>query len=53
MTLNAMSPRDRRIVHLALHDEAGVTTRSSGKGHYRKVVIVPEGGRPDPRRGEE
>ncbi len=43
VTLNPMSPRDRRIVHLALQDEAGLTTRSAGQGHYRKLVIVPDG----------
>jgi len=41
VTLNPMSPRDRRIVHIALQDDAAVTTRSYGDGHYRKVLIVP------------
>lgn len=43
VTLNPMSPRDRRIVHLALQRESGLTTRSSGQGHYRKLVIIPDG----------
>ncbi len=43
VTLNPMSPRDRRIVHLALQQESGLTTRSSGQGHYRKLVIIPDG----------
>jgi spoIIIJ-associated protein len=41
VTLNPMSPRDRRIVHLALRDDPGVETRSQGQGHFRKILIVP------------
>lgn len=44
VTLNPMSPRDRRIVHLALQDETTVSTRSEGEGHYRKVLILPSDG---------
>jgi spoIIIJ-associated protein len=39
--LNAMSPRDRRIVHLILQQDPSITTRSSGKGHFRKLIIIP------------
>lgn len=42
--LNAMSPRDRRIVHLVLQQDTAITTRSSGKGHFRKLIIIPRGG---------
>jgi spoIIIJ-associated protein len=42
VALNPMSPRDRRIVHLALQDDRSLTTRSSGKGYYRRLIIVPE-----------
>jgi spoIIIJ-associated protein len=41
VTLNPMSPRDRRIVHLALQGNAGIVTRSHGEGHYRKLLILP------------
>jgi spoIIIJ-associated protein len=41
VTLNPMSPRDRRIVHLTLQDHPHVTTHSQGEGHYRQVLIVP------------
>jgi spoIIIJ-associated protein len=41
VTLSPMSPRDRRIVHVALSDEHGVTTRSQGEGGFRRVVVVP------------
>ncbi|HXJ34949.1 MAG TPA: RNA-binding cell elongation regulator Jag/EloR [Candidatus Eisenbacteria bacterium] len=40
-SLSPMSPRDRRIVHLALSEDEGVTTRSEGEGSYRRVVIIP------------
>jgi spoIIIJ-associated protein len=43
VTLNPMSPRDRRIVHLALQNERALTTRSAGKGYLRKLLIIPEG----------
>ena len=53
ITLNEMSARDRRIVHLTLQEESGITTRSSGQGHPRKLLIVPEGAeRRRRRRGE-
>jgi len=40
-SLNPMNPRERRIVHLALKDEAAVRTLSEGSGERRKVVILP------------
>jgi spoIIIJ-associated protein len=40
-TLNPMSPRERRIVHLALQGDEAVSTRSQGEGHFRKVLILP------------
>jgi spoIIIJ-associated protein len=47
-TLNPMSPRERRIIHLALKDHPGVRTLSEGTGPERKVVIRPAA--PPPRR---
>jgi spoIIIJ-associated protein len=41
VTLEPMSPRDRRIIHLALKDDPLVTTRSSGDGFLRAVEIMP------------
>jgi spoIIIJ-associated protein len=41
VTLNPMSPRDRRIVHLVLQDDPSLSTKSSGKGYFRKVIISP------------
>ena len=45
VTLNPMSARDRRIVHLALGDDRDVTTRSQGDGSYRRVIVMPMRGR--------
>ena len=42
VTLEAMSPADRRIVHTTLTDHPGVTTESSGVGDDRKVTIMPQ-----------
>jgi spoIIIJ-associated protein len=39
--LNPMSPRERRVVHLALKDMPGVRTESAGVGDDRQVVIHP------------
>jgi spoIIIJ-associated protein len=46
VTLNPLSPRDRRIIHLALRGDPAVVTRSQGTGYFRKLVIVPAPGSP-------
>jgi len=38
--LPAMTPIERRIVHMALQDDADVTTESRGEGFYKRVAIV-------------
>ena len=38
--LPAMSPIERRIVHLALADDADVTTESRGDGVFKRVAII-------------
>jgi spoIIIJ-associated protein len=43
IALDPMSPRDRRIIHLAVRSHEGIATMSMGDGRYRQVVIVPEG----------
>lgn len=42
ITLEPMSPADRRIVHIALAEHSGVTTESTGEGEDRKVTIMPK-----------
>ncbi len=42
VTLEPMSPADRRIVHTTLTDHPGVTTESMGVGDDRKVTIMPQ-----------
>ena len=37
--LPAMSPIERRIVHLALQDDAQVTTESRGDGFFKRVAV--------------
>ncbi len=39
--LNPMNSMERRIVHLALGDEEGVTTECTGEGDVRRVQILP------------
>lgn len=44
VTLDPMSPPDRRIAHLALADDPAVTTYSSGEEPLRSVVVAPSPG---------
>jgi spoIIIJ-associated protein len=39
--LTPMNPQDRRLVHMALREHPGLTTRSEGEGNYRCLLIVP------------
>lgn len=42
VALEAMSPKERRVVHMALREVGGIATMSVGEGRYRQVVVVPE-----------
>ena len=42
ITLEAMPPNERRIVHLALRDHSTVKTQSIGEGDHRRVMIIPK-----------
>jgi len=61
VTLEALAPRERRIIHVVLADEPGVVTSSIGTDPNRRVVISPsepQPGRPHrredlPAQGEE
>jgi len=48
-----MSSRERRIVHLALRNEADLHTESEGEGMRRHLVVYPKdykpAGRPAPK----
>lgn len=46
--MEAMSPSERRIVHLALADMAGVVTYSEGEEPHRAVVIALDDGEAEP-----
>jgi spoIIIJ-associated protein len=39
--LDAMTPHDRRIVHMALKDRTDVVTRSEGDEPRRRIVVEP------------
>ena len=43
--IDALSARDRRVVHLALKDDPWLTTESVGSGAFRRLLIIPEGDR--------
>jgi len=38
--LPAMTPIERRIVHMALQEDAEVTTESRGDGFYKRVAVI-------------
>lgn len=41
VTLEPMSPSERRIIHMALSENSKVTTESTGIGDQRKITITP------------
>ena len=41
-TMSPMNAYDRRIVHIALKDDASVRTQSKGSGLFRKLIILPQ-----------
>jgi spoIIIJ-associated protein len=40
--VDPMSPADRRVMHVALANTPGLTTRSEGEGAQRRMVIIPD-----------
>lgn len=42
ITLEAMPPNERRIVHITLKEHPTVTTQSIGEGERRRVMILPK-----------
>jgi spoIIIJ-associated protein len=47
--LQPLNARERRVVHLALAEDAEVSTRSEGEEPERHIVIVPKHRRREPR----
>lgn len=43
IALEPMNPYERRIIHSEIQNIRGVTTKSTGTDHNRRVVIYPEG----------
>ena len=43
VVLAPMSPRDRRIIHVALKEDDIISTYSQGEGDMRRVVITTQG----------
>ena len=41
VTIDPISPHDRRIVHLALKGDSQLLTKSNGEGFFKSVFIVP------------
>ncbi|MCM1577291.1 MAG: protein jag [Ruminococcus sp.] len=50
-TLEPMNPYERRIIHAAVGEIEGVTSKSIGEEPYRKVVISSVSGRPERKGG--
>ena len=44
LAIAPMSARERRLVHLALVNAEGVSTRSEGAGLFRTLLVEPEAG---------
>ncbi len=42
ITLEAMPPHERRIVHITLREHPTVKTQSIGEGEHRRVMILPK-----------
>lgn len=54
VSLEAMNPFERRVIHTALQNDKFVRTESEGEGSYRHVVIIPKSeNAPRARRGRE
>ncbi|MDP1990299.1 MAG: RNA-binding cell elongation regulator Jag/EloR [Syntrophales bacterium] len=41
VTVGHMNAHDRRIIHMAIQNDATLTTKSRGEGEYRKILILP------------
>lgn len=51
LRLEPMAAHERRIIHIALEPESGITTESEGRGEHKRVVIIPDNQRRGGQRG--
>jgi spoIIIJ-associated protein len=51
-TMEPLNAYERRLVHVALQDEAGVTTYSVGEGPGRRITVAPASAAPGERSGD-
>lgn len=51
LAIAPISARERRLIHLALLEVEGVSTRSEGEGIFRQLVILPDPSKRAPARG--
>lgn len=42
-TISALNPAERRIIHMAIQDDAAVCSRSVGEGLFKKIIIYQPG----------
>jgi spoIIIJ-associated protein len=42
VTIDPISPHDRRIVHLTLKGDQQISTKSKGEGLFKEVLIIPK-----------
>ncbi len=42
ITINALTARERKIIHMKLKDMEGINTNSQGDGLYRSLMLIPE-----------
>jgi len=47
VTVGHMNAHDRRVIHLAMQNDASLATKSRGEGEYRKILILPVRRGPD------
>jgi len=52
VTINAINPHDRRIIHLTLKGDPQVQTKSDGEGLLKKVYIIPNRKKPDEKQSD-
>ena len=52
VTIDPISPHDRRIVHLALKGDPQLQTKSNGEGFLKSVLVIPNKKKTDKRQND-